>query len=84
MCRVQLLEISQYLESYLWPHFDAATATPAHVMSILLMANEKFKEQVSAWACFQDRKVGGVPGGQGGCGVGVWEWKVRRRAMGTL
>ena len=34
--RVMLLEISQYLENYLWPHFDAATATEAHVMSILV------------------------------------------------
>ena len=34
--RVMLLEISQYLENYLWPHFDAATATDAHVMSILV------------------------------------------------
>lgn len=55
---MQLLEISQYLENYLWPHFDAAAATPAHVMSIILMLNEKFKEQVSAWACFQERQVG--------------------------
>ena len=34
--RVMLLEISQYLENYLWPHFDADTATDAHVMSILV------------------------------------------------
>lgn len=34
--RVMLLEISQYLENYLWPHFDADTATEAHVMSILV------------------------------------------------
>ncbi len=36
--RVMLLEISQYLENYLWPHFDAATASHAHVMSILVRA----------------------------------------------
>ena len=34
--RVMLLEISQYLENYLWPHFDADTASDAHVMSILV------------------------------------------------
>lgn len=34
--RVMLLEISQYLENYLWPHFDAATASHAHVMSIMV------------------------------------------------
>ena len=33
--RVQLLEISQYLENYLWPNFDPASASVAHVMSII-------------------------------------------------
>ena len=67
---MQLLEISQYLEAYLWPHFDAASASPAHVMSILLMLNEKFKEQVSAWACFAERQVrrAGLAGGAGRAG----------------
>lgn len=35
--RAMLLEFSGYLESYLWPNFDAATATKAHVMSIVLV-----------------------------------------------
>ena len=35
--RAMLLEFSGYLESYLWPNFDAATATRAHVMSIVLV-----------------------------------------------
>lgn len=39
--RVMILEISQYLEKYLWPHFDAQTATFEHVMSMILMINEK-------------------------------------------
>ena len=34
--RVMLLEISQYLENYLWPHFDAETAGDAHILSILV------------------------------------------------
>ena len=34
--RVMLLEISQYLENYLWLRFDADTATDSHVMSILV------------------------------------------------
>ncbi len=34
--RVMLLDISQYLENYLWPHFDAASASHAHVMSIMV------------------------------------------------
>ena len=34
--RVMLLEISQYLENYLWPNFDAETASDAHILSILV------------------------------------------------
>lgn len=41
--RVMVLEISQYLENYLWPHFDPESATFEHVMSIILMVNEKVR-----------------------------------------
>ncbi|KAG0550887.1 hypothetical protein BDA96_01G376300 [Sorghum bicolor] len=54
--RVMILEVSQYLENYLWPHFDPAHASFEHVMSIILMVNEKFRENVAAWTCFHDRK----------------------------
>jgi hypothetical protein len=49
--------VSQYLEGYLWPHFDAATASDGHVMSMLLMINEKFREGVPAWGGFHAREV---------------------------
>ena len=39
--RVMILEVSQYLENYLWPNFDPQTASFEHVMSIILMVNEK-------------------------------------------
>lgn len=55
--RVMMLEVSQYLENYLWPNFDAGTASFEHVMSIILMVNEKFREGVPAWASFDKRKV---------------------------
>lgn len=61
--RVMMLEISQYLENYLWPHFDAAAATPQHVLSILLMINEKFRENVPAWSCFDTRPVSNTAAG---------------------
>ncbi|KAH0981776.1 hypothetical protein GBA52_008953 [Prunus armeniaca] len=51
-----ILEVSQYLENYLWPNFDPETATFEHVMSMILMVNEKFRENVAAWVCFYDRK----------------------------
>ncbi|EFJ49751.1 hypothetical protein VOLCADRAFT_104194 [Volvox carteri f. nagariensis] len=54
--RVMLLEVSQYLENYLWPNFDPETATFEHVMSIVLMVNEKFRENIPAWACFHTRE----------------------------
>ncbi|XP_058096767.1 uncharacterized protein LOC131242257 [Magnolia sinica] len=54
--RVMILEVSQYLENYLWPNFDSDTATFEHVMSMILMINEKFRENVAAWICFYDRK----------------------------
>ncbi|KAE9595341.1 putative intron-binding protein aquarius [Lupinus albus] len=54
--RVMILEVSQYLENYLWPNFDPESATFEHVMSIILMVNEKFRENVAAWGCFYDRK----------------------------
>ncbi|KAE8038343.1 hypothetical protein FH972_010865 [Carpinus fangiana] len=54
--RVMILEVSQYLENYLWPNFDPETATFEHVMSMIIMVNEKFRENVAAWVCFYDRK----------------------------
>lgn len=52
--RVQLLEISQYLESYLWPHFNPKRASHTHVMSIIAMVNEKRREGVDVWAPFRE------------------------------
>ncbi|XP_072992424.1 uncharacterized protein [Typha latifolia] len=54
--RVMILEVSQYLENYLWPNFDPETATFEHIMSMILMINEKFRENVVAWTCFYQRK----------------------------
>ena len=55
--RVMLLELSQYMELYLWPNFDAAKASYEHIMSILLLINEKFRENVPAWGIFAADKV---------------------------
>lgn len=48
-----LLEFSQYLENYLWPNFDGGKSSHAHIMSIVMMSNEKFRERVDAWNVFQ-------------------------------
>nr|GEX97020.1 intron-binding protein aquarius [Tanacetum cinerariifolium] len=39
--RVMILEVSQYLENYLWPNFDPEKSSFEHVMSMMLMVNEK-------------------------------------------
>lgn len=44
-----ILEFSQFLENYLWPNYNAANATFAHMMSIVIMLNEKFRERVAPW-----------------------------------
>ncbi|KAJ3080056.1 hypothetical protein HK102_003346, partial [Quaeritorhiza haematococci] len=51
--KVMLLEFSQYLEKYLWPNFNPETSTVKHVLSIVVMVNEKFHERVSGvWDTF--------------------------------
>ena len=47
--KVKFLEFSQYLEKLLWPSFDAAQSTQAHILSIAVMVNEKFRERVPTW-----------------------------------
>ncbi|XP_011502615.1 PREDICTED: intron-binding protein aquarius [Ceratosolen solmsi marchali] len=51
--RIMMLEFSQYLEKYLWPNYNAQTATRAHTMSIVVMVNEKFRERVQVWEAFE-------------------------------
>lgn len=54
--RLSDLEITQYLELYLWPNYDHEASEPSveHAMSIVLMVNEKFKERVPVWTVFRD------------------------------
>lgn len=43
-----VLEFSQYLEKYLWPNYKPDSSI-AHIMSIVIMVNEKFRERVQVW-----------------------------------
>ncbi|KAL9694348.1 hypothetical protein quinque_013633 [Culex quinquefasciatus] len=52
MRRIMMLEFSQYLENYLWPNYRGEVATRAHLMSIVVMLNEKFREKVEVWKVF--------------------------------
>ncbi|XP_053671136.1 RNA helicase aquarius [Anopheles nili] len=51
--RIMMLEFSQYLENYLWPNFSGEKSTRAHLMSIVAMVNEKFREKVEVWKVFE-------------------------------
>ncbi|PVD23785.1 hypothetical protein C0Q70_17059 [Pomacea canaliculata] len=50
--RIMMLEFSRYLENYLWPFFSE-TVTVSHVLSIVAIVNEKFRERVPAWEAFK-------------------------------
>lgn len=55
--RVMLLELSGYLENYLWPNFDDKTATFAHVLSIVMLVNEKFRQSLlDVWSTFHQNE----------------------------
>ncbi|XP_071955366.1 RNA helicase aquarius-like isoform X2 [Antedon mediterranea] len=47
--RVMLLEFSQYLENFLWPNYDPTKSSKAHILSVAVLINEKFREGVPAW-----------------------------------
>lgn len=47
-----VLEFSQYLENYLWPNYEPG-ASNAHILSIVIMINEKFRERVQVWQAFE-------------------------------
>ncbi|KAL1512806.1 hypothetical protein ABEB36_002332 [Hypothenemus hampei] len=50
--RIMVLEFSQYLENFLWPNYKPG-ASLAHLMSIVIMVNEKFRERVQVWEAFR-------------------------------
>ncbi|KNC77461.1 hypothetical protein SARC_10077 [Sphaeroforma arctica JP610] len=47
--RLQVLEINQYLERYLWPNYKPDSKDKTHVLSLCVMINEKFRQGVPAW-----------------------------------
>ncbi|GAB6024502.1 hypothetical protein CHUAL_009656 [Chamberlinius hualienensis] len=53
--KIMLLEFSQYLENYLWPNYDPLNSSHAHVMSIVIMVNEKSRERIPPWEVFSKK-----------------------------
>lgn len=47
--KAMMLEVSQYLELYLWKYYKPGTSSLSHTMSVMVMINEKFRERVPAW-----------------------------------
>ncbi|KAF9428467.1 hypothetical protein BGZ94_002300 [Podila epigama] len=54
IAKLSLLEVSQYLEKLLWPHYDVDGSSTIHVLSIVLMVNEKFRGRFEAWGTFEE------------------------------
>lgn len=50
--RIMMLEFSRYMENYLWSHFSEK-ASVSHILSIVVIVNEKFRERVPAWEVFK-------------------------------
>ena len=46
--KVQLLDLSCYLENYLWRHYSADSSVE-HILSTIIMINEKFREGISVF-----------------------------------
>uniref|UniRef100_A0A5S6R4R1 Intron-binding protein aquarius n=1 Tax=Trichuris muris TaxID=70415 RepID=A0A5S6R4R1_TRIMR len=53
--QVMLLEFSQYLERFLWPNYEADSSSVEHLLSILVMVNEKFRGRSPVWDIFASR-----------------------------
>ena len=50
--RIVVLELSQYLESYLWPNYSH-NASSTHMLSVIILVNQKFRERIPAWSSFE-------------------------------
>lgn len=50
--RIMILEFSRYLENFLWPNFTEKSSS-AHVMSMVFLLNEKFRERIEVWKVFE-------------------------------
>jgi intron-binding protein aquarius len=48
-----MLEFNRYLENYLWPNYGEKSSS-AHLMSIIFMLNEKFRERIEVWKVFEN------------------------------
>ena len=57
--KISDLELSHYLENYLWPNFnyEQHNSNQYYLMSIILMINEKFRENIDVWSFFKEETV---------------------------
>ena len=52
--RIMILELSQYLENYLWKNYSAQSSVK-HMLSIVVLINEKVRERIPAWRCIESK-----------------------------
>jgi intron-binding protein aquarius len=50
--RIVMLEFNRCLENFLWPNFDE-NSSEQHLMSIIFLLNEKFRERIEVWKIFE-------------------------------
>lgn len=48
------LEVSRYLEEYLWPNYSSKSSKE-HLFSILCLVNEKARQNVPLWSMFKTK-----------------------------
>ncbi|KAG5672698.1 hypothetical protein PVAND_002807 [Polypedilum vanderplanki] len=49
--RIVMLEFNRCLENFLWPNFNQ-DSSDKHLMSIIFLLNEKFRERIEVWKIF--------------------------------
>lgn len=50
---IMQLELTQYLEKYLWPHYNPSINDTQYMLSIVVLVNEKFREKIPAFDVFK-------------------------------
>eukprot|EP00494_Astrolonche_serrata_P025289 UN25550 len=52
-----MLEIASYLERYLWPNYKHTKSSDSHILSLIIMVNEKFRQSVPVWPLLSSAKA---------------------------
>ena len=54
IAKAAILEISRYLENYLWPNYTSKKkASKEHLISIMIMINQKHNDKLKSWGIYE-------------------------------